>query len=137
MATFLRFFRLGLVVAFVWAVAVTLRDDRPVCLKCGRSGRPVPIRYGYPSEESLAEARAGEVELGGCSWSPDSPTWYCKTCGDRGGRHGSPGELVLRAVPLSLGGTLVATRLVEWAASRLRWRFRRPRTAEDSEEGPT
>lgn len=52
-----------------------------VCPACG-SRDLVPIVYGLPSTDLMAEARAGRFELGGClvaSWSPDH---RCRACGE-------------------------------------------------------
>lgn len=54
--------------------------DRPMCPRCG-SDAVVPIIYGYPGPELLAEAEAGQVELGGCLVGGDEPDWRCRQCG--------------------------------------------------------
>lgn len=65
--------------------ALRVRDDaRSVraCPECG-SRRVIPIRYGFPTEETDAAAVRGEVKLGGCCvWGDVSemPAWWCRTC---------------------------------------------------------
>jgi hypothetical protein len=42
-------------------------------------GRPPPIVYGYPSDETLRSAERGEITIGGCL--PDLPVERaCPTC---------------------------------------------------------
>ncbi|WP_405162943.1 hypothetical protein OG203_42890 [Nocardia sp. NBC_01499] len=52
--------------------------DRPLCPKCGAA--MTPIMYGYPSSISFDRAERGEIVLGGCVITPDSPDWACRTC---------------------------------------------------------
>jgi hypothetical protein len=47
------------------------------CPRCHSQGF-VPIVYGLPAEETRGRARAGEVVLGGCTFS--DANWYCKSC---------------------------------------------------------
>ncbi|MDI2131110.1 hypothetical protein [Yinghuangia seranimata] len=50
--------------------------------KCPRcEGRLLPIVYGYPAPSLFDRASAGEVRLGGCVVSSDSPQWSCADCG--------------------------------------------------------
>jgi hypothetical protein len=49
------------------------------CPRCGNTAT-VPIIYGYPTEELVAESDRGEVELGGCAIMGDDPRWHCPKC---------------------------------------------------------
>ena len=58
-----------------------LNDDAVIrCPQCG-SEDVIGIVYGYPTEETLERAEAGEVRLGGCIVGYCSPNRYCKNCG--------------------------------------------------------
>jgi hypothetical protein len=46
------------------------------CPECG--ARAVPIAYGEPTGDTLREAERGEVAIGGCLISEDSPHWQCE-----------------------------------------------------------
>lgn len=48
------------------------------CPRC--RGALVPLRYGFPSGETTAAARRGEVALGGCTATGDDPRWRCPAC---------------------------------------------------------
>ena len=48
------------------------------CPKCGN--KLTKIIYGYPTPETMKSADKGEIMLGGCCVSDDSPTHYCKKC---------------------------------------------------------
>jgi hypothetical protein len=48
----------------------------PTCPECGAEG--VPIVYGMPGSELIAEEEAGQVVLGGCVVGEENPTWACK-----------------------------------------------------------
>jgi hypothetical protein len=50
-------------------------EDRVVCPNCGLPG--LPIGYGYPGEEALAEAAGGHMVLGGCVIEPDMADFAC------------------------------------------------------------
>lgn len=54
------------------------------CPACG-SGDVLPIVYGLPGPGLRQQAENGEVVLGGCVVSDDSPVWYCNHCGHRWG----------------------------------------------------
>jgi hypothetical protein len=56
------------------------RRTKP-CPKCG-SLDVVPIEYGYPGPEMMAEAAKGLIELGGCCVSDDDPRKLCRACGE-------------------------------------------------------
>jgi hypothetical protein len=103
-----------------WAGYDAWQNFGPLCPECGLSGRPVRICYGFPTDETLARAWAGEVELGGCYHSLDDPCFCCKTCGTRWGGRGSPPKLLFRATAYWLAVTVVLIRSVEWAVGRLR-----------------
>ena len=45
------------------------------------SEETIPIVYGLPGPELLAEAGRGEVALGGCVITFDSPDHKCTDCG--------------------------------------------------------
>ena len=50
-----------------------------VCPNCG-SENTLPIQYGLPSPDMFEQSKNGDIFLGGCIISPDSPTHYCKDC---------------------------------------------------------
>ena len=52
----------------------------PRCPKCA-GGDVKAIVFGYPTEETMESAGAGEIELGGCIVSEQSPDWRCSSCG--------------------------------------------------------
>ncbi len=54
--------------------------DELICPECG-SEDVIPIAYGKPGAELAEAAERGEVFLGGCMISEDSPNWHCKACG--------------------------------------------------------
>ena len=47
----------------------------PKCPKC--NAHMLPIEYGLPDAELLAEAERGEVLIGGCIVDPDCPEFAC------------------------------------------------------------
>ena len=58
-----------------------LNDDAVIrCPQCG-SEDVIGIVYGYPTEETLERAEAGQVRLGGCVVGYCDPNRYCKNCG--------------------------------------------------------
>lgn len=57
-----------------------LNDAVIPCPQCG-SEDVVEIVYGYPTEETLERAEAGEVRLGGCVVGHCDPNRYCNNCG--------------------------------------------------------
>ena len=53
---------------------------KPVkCPHCG--GKVLNIQYGYPGPEMMAASERGEILLGGCIISEDSPDCACPVCG--------------------------------------------------------
>lgn len=53
---------------------------KPVkCPHCG--AKVLRIQYGYPGPEMMEAAERGEILLGGCCISPDSPDYACPICG--------------------------------------------------------
>ena len=54
----------------------------PECPSCHKTD-VVQIIYGYPDEETLIDAEAGRIVLGGCYVSPTNPTHHCRVCGYR------------------------------------------------------
>lgn len=53
---------------------------KPVkCPHCG--SKVLNIQYGYPGHEMMEAAERGEILLGGCCISPDSPDCACPVCG--------------------------------------------------------
>ena len=52
----------------------------PACTRCG-SLDTIPIAYGLPGPEMMAEAERGEIVLGGCCIEEDQPTHECRACG--------------------------------------------------------
>lgn len=55
-------------------------DYDMVCSECD-SEDVIPIAYGKPGRSLASAAERGEVILGGCMISEDSPNWHCKACG--------------------------------------------------------
>jgi hypothetical protein len=51
------------------------------CPRCRAAIQPVPILYGYPTQEAFAEADAGRIRLGGCMIGNESPEFECPACG--------------------------------------------------------
>jgi len=49
------------------------------CPGCG-SKKILDRVYGYPSPEMIIAENAGEIALGGCIISEDSPNWQCSDC---------------------------------------------------------
>jgi len=60
--------------------------ENPKCPKCGGENT-VPICYGLPMYETYEKEQKGELVLGGCCVSGDSPSWYCKDCKNSWGKH--------------------------------------------------
>jgi len=58
----------------------TREIDEPRCPKCGE-GTPLHIAYGLPSHGMFEASSRGEIALGGCCMSYDSPSWQCRACG--------------------------------------------------------
>ena len=58
------------------------------CPKCG-SKKKTRILYGLPSREGFEAADRGEVVLGGCCVSDESPVWECDDCGKQFGKDDS------------------------------------------------
>ncbi len=56
-----------------------MKDNPLNCPKCG-SKNIVRIVYGYPNAEALEEAKKGNIILGGCCVSDNSPNFHCKDC---------------------------------------------------------
>ena len=54
-------------------------EENPVCPECG-SEDVIPIVYGKPGTELIERADKGEVILGGCVISDDSPFNHCNGC---------------------------------------------------------
>ncbi len=40
----------------------------------------IPIKYGEPRTEQLEAEKRGEIMIGGCDFSKDSPRNYCTKC---------------------------------------------------------
>ena len=53
------------------------------CPKCSKKDSIVPIVYGYPSPEMIDDFDDGNVSLGGCSISDESPDYECNACGNK------------------------------------------------------
>jgi len=66
--------------------SVVLMSDVEVPAHCGRP--MVPIAYGMPGPELIEASGRGEVALGGCVLSPDSPAFECLACGATAGELG-------------------------------------------------
>ncbi|AJD92866.1 hypothetical protein JMA_35490 [Jeotgalibacillus malaysiensis] len=54
--------------------------NRKQCPSCGAKNA-VKILYGEPTYEAYLESEKGNLQLGGCCVSPDSPDYHCKNCG--------------------------------------------------------
>jgi hypothetical protein len=50
------------------------------CPKCKSDVGVIPIFYGEPSQKQLDMEKRGEVVIGGCVFSSNSPTFHCKKC---------------------------------------------------------
>lgn len=61
-------------------------EKNPKCPKCGGENT-VPICYGMPMYEMYESEQKGELVLGGCCVTSDSPEWYCKECKNRWGNY--------------------------------------------------
>lgn len=59
--------------------AIPVRRKPVKCPHCG--AKVLRIQYGYPSPETMEAAERGELLLGGCCISPDSPDYACPVCG--------------------------------------------------------
>ena len=57
----------------------TVRRKPIKCSHCG--AKVLRIQYGYPGPELFEAAERGELLLGGCCISPDSPDYACPCCG--------------------------------------------------------
>lgn len=51
---------------------------KPVCPICKSHNSTIPIVYGKPMASTVKRAEKGEIRLGGCMVSKDSPRNYCK-----------------------------------------------------------
>jgi hypothetical protein len=49
------------------------------CTECGAAC--LPIAYGMPGPELIADYEAGRVALGGCVIGDVIPSWRCPDCG--------------------------------------------------------
>lgn len=54
------------------------------CPACGANDT-VKILYGMPTYEAFEASERGEISLGGCCISDNSPRWHCKACGQNFG----------------------------------------------------
>ena len=61
-----------------WIDLINHKYESYACPDCGND--MIEILYGYPAPEAMARAEKGEIKLGGCIVSDDSPTHYCKHC---------------------------------------------------------
>ena len=53
-----------------------------ICPAC-KQKTGVEILYGLPVFEMHEAAERGEIVLGGCCWSPESPERACTSCGHK------------------------------------------------------
>jgi DNA-directed RNA polymerase subunit RPC12/RpoP len=58
----------------------TIAADSLRCPSCG-ARNAVRILYGLPDPEGVRAAEAGQVHLGGCVLTVDSPDAHCRDCG--------------------------------------------------------
>lgn len=64
-----------------WISKIEYKFDTQHCPKCG--GKFTPVVYGYVVRDKFFdEQRKGNVIHGGCTVFEDSPTHYCKNCGE-------------------------------------------------------
>lgn len=61
------------------APAIYVKRKPVRCPNCG--SKVLRIQYGYPGHEMRDAAERGEILLGGCCISPDSPDYGCPNCG--------------------------------------------------------
>ena len=61
-------------------------NQTTACPTCG-SAAVVRIVYGLPGHEAFEAAERGELVLGGCVISSDSPLWACTACHAQFGDH--------------------------------------------------
>jgi hypothetical protein len=61
-------------------VGETPGTGETICPRCGSVIDPLPVVYGYPTEDTFAEAEAGRVRLGGCLIGPEAPDYRCPIC---------------------------------------------------------
>jgi hypothetical protein len=54
-------------------------DEVKRCPRC-QSDAVLPIVYGLPSPAMVEASAAGQVALGGCMVTPESPDWQCEVC---------------------------------------------------------
>ncbi len=55
-------------------------DGPPICPECDAGKSIIPIVYGKPGRELMERAERGEVKLGGCCVTEESPRHYCRDC---------------------------------------------------------
>ena len=65
------------------------RKKQPACPVCG-SRKQVPILYGLPTDDAFRRAERGELFLGGCFVSEQSPMWICSDCNKQWGAQQEP-----------------------------------------------
>ena len=68
----------------------TTKAGEPRCPECNEGG-PLHIAYGFPMGDMFEAEQRGEIALGGCVVSPESPTWRCRKCGHEWG--GPPAQI--------------------------------------------
>ncbi|WPX08760.1 hypothetical protein [Anaerocellum danielii] len=56
-----------------------MQENNLICPKCG-SKNVLEILYGYPDYKAFEEAEKGNIILGGCCISDNSPDFHCKDC---------------------------------------------------------
>lgn len=61
-----------------WIDLINYKYESDRCPTCKKE--LTPILYGYPAPETMERADKGEIILGGCCVSFDSPTHFCKHC---------------------------------------------------------
>ncbi len=52
----------------------------PICPECDAGKNVIPIVYGKPGRELMERAERGEVKLGGCCVTDESPRYHCPDC---------------------------------------------------------
>lgn len=52
------------------------------CIGCGGLVEPLTVVYGFPSNETIAAAQRGEIELGGRIVDELLPDHVCPACGE-------------------------------------------------------
>ncbi len=58
------------------APCVANKGIKPACIG-GHTNHIIPIKYGFPSEDMMRQAKKGKIHLGGCVKYGCDPRYYC------------------------------------------------------------